>query len=107
MANFIWPVVTEGLFSLPLVGVDVCFGRVRVCATPCPVSWMVFVLDSEPSCADRLLESRWVQVAPLSRLICFYTATKEISWILLTMAIILVLSRLLIRLLGTSMTFEH
>ena len=35
----------------------------------------------------------------------FYTATKEISWILLTMIIKLMLSRLLIPLLGTSMTF--
>ena len=35
----------------------------------------------------------------------FYTATKEISWILLTMTIKLMLSRLLIRLLVTSMTF--
>ena len=35
----------------------------------------------------------------------FYTATKEIWWILLTMTIKLMLSRLLIRLLGTSMTF--
>ena len=35
----------------------------------------------------------------------FYTVTKEISWILLTMIIKLMLSRRLIRLLGTSMTF--
>ena len=34
-----------------------------------------------------------------------HTATKETSWILLTMTIKLMLSRLLIRLLGTSMTF--
>ena len=41
----------------------------------------------------------------------FYTATKEISSILLTMAIKLInnnmLSRLLIRIPGTSMTFKH
>ena len=35
----------------------------------------------------------------------FYAATKEISWILLTMIIKLMLSRLLIPHLGTSMTF--
>ena len=41
----------------------------------------------------------------IQTLIYFYTATKEISWILLTMTIKLMLSRPLIRLLGTSMTF--
>ena len=50
---------------------------------------------------DKLLEFRWVQIA----LIYFYTATKGISWILLIMIIKLMLSRLLIRLPGTSMTF--
>ena len=39
---------------------------------------------------------------PLTQLIYFYTATKEISCILLTMTIKLMLSRPLIRLLGTS-----
>ena len=34
-----------------------------------------------------------------------FTATNEISWILLTMTIKLMLSRLLIRLVGTSMNF--
>ena len=43
--------------------------------------------------------------APLVADLFFYTATKEISWILLTMIIKLMLSRLLIPLLGTSMTF--
>ena len=35
----------------------------------------------------------------------FYTAAKQISWILSTMTMNLMLSRLLIRCLGTSMTF--
>ena len=46
-----------------------------------------------------------VSMKYLMKLIYFYTATKEISCILLTMTIKLMLSRLLIRLLGTSMTF--
>ena len=36
--------------------------------------------------------SRLVQIAPLLQLIYFYTATKEISWILLTMIIKLMLT---------------
>ena len=39
------------------------------------------------------------------KLIYLYTATKEISWILLTKTIKLMLSRLLIRLPGTSIIF--
>ena len=44
------------------------------------------------------MEFRWVLIAHLSWLIYFNTATKEVSWILLTMIIKLVLSRILIRL---------
>ena len=41
-----------------------------------------FILDLGPRYTDKLLEYRWVQIAHLSYLIYFYTATKEISWIL-------------------------
>ena len=81
-------------FSFPLTKVDIHFGHVRMYATPYPISWIIFILDSEPSYTDKLLEFRWVQIAPLSYLIYFYTATKEIKWILLTMTIKLMLSRL-------------
>ena len=104
MVHFIWHVMTKRLFSLPLTKVGIHFGHVRMRATPYPISLIIFILDLGPSYTDKLLEFRWVQIAHLSLLIYFYTATKEISWILLTMIIKLLLSRLLIRLLGT---FEH
>ena len=105
IVRFVWHVMTERLFSLPLTGVDIHFGHVRMCAMPCPVSCIIFVLflDSEPSCTDKLLESR--RVAPLSWLVCFCSATGNVSWILLTMTVRLVMSRLLVRLLGASVTF--
>ena len=34
MVHFIWPVMTEKLFSLPLAKVDIHFGHVRMYATP-------------------------------------------------------------------------
>ena len=46
------------------------FGRVRMCATPCPISLIIFILDSGPSYTDKLLELRWVQIAHLS-LYCY------------------------------------
>ena len=42
------------------------FGRVRMCATPCLISLMIFILDLGPSYTDKLLEFRWVQIAHLS-----------------------------------------
>ena len=60
-----------GLFSFPLTKVGVRFGHVGMCATPCPVSLVIFVLDLGPGCADGLLEFRWVQVERLSWLIYF------------------------------------
>ena len=53
-------------FSLPLTKVGIHFGRVRLCATPCPISWIIFILDLGPSYTDKLLEFRWVQIAHLS-----------------------------------------
>ena len=66
MVHFIWPVMTEKLFSLPLTEVDIHFGHVRMYTMPYLVSWIILILDLEPSCTDKLLESPWVQVAPLS-----------------------------------------
>ena len=66
MVHFIWPVMTEKLFSLPLTKVDIHFGHVRMYAMPYPISWMIFILYPEPSYTDTLLEFRWVQIAPHS-----------------------------------------
>ena len=66
LVHSIWPVMTEKLFSLPLTKVDIHFGHVRMYATPYPISWIIFISDSEPSYTDKLLEFRWVQIAPLS-----------------------------------------
>ena len=49
MAHFIWPVVIEKHFSLPLTKVDIHFGHVRMYAMPYPISWIIFVLDLGPS----------------------------------------------------------
>ena len=101
MVHFIWPVMIKKN-SLPLTKIDihVHFGHVRMYATHYSISWIIFVFDSAPNYTDKLLESQWVQIAPLSYLIYFYTATNEISW-----TVKLMLSRLLIQHLGTSMTF--
>ena len=92
MVHFIWHVMTERLFSLPLTKVGIHFGHVRMYATPYPISLIIFILDLGPSYTDKLLEFRWVQIAHLSKLIYFYTATKEISWMHLTMIIKLIIS---------------
>ena len=66
MVHFIWHVMTERLFSHPLTKVGIHFGHVRMCATPYPISWIIFILDLGPSYTDKLLEFRWVQIAHLS-----------------------------------------
>ena len=63
MVHFIWHVMTERFFSLPLTKVGIHFGHVRMCATPCPISLIIFILDLGPSYTDKLLEFRWVQIA--------------------------------------------
>ena len=63
MVHFIWHVMTERLFSLPVTKVGIHFGHVRMCATPYPISWIIFILDLGPSYTDKLLEFRWVQIA--------------------------------------------
>ena len=66
MVHLIWPVMTEKLFSLPLTKVDIHFGHIRMYAMPYPISWIIFILDLDASCTGKLLEFRWVQIAPLS-----------------------------------------
>ena len=57
---------SERLFSLPLTKVGILFGHVRMCATPYPISWIIFILNLGPIYTDKLLEFRWVQIAHLS-----------------------------------------
>ena len=64
MVHFIWPVLTENPFSIPLTKVDIHFGHVRMHGTPYPISWIIFIFDSEPSSTYKLLKSRWVQLVP-------------------------------------------
>ena len=66
MVHFIWSVMIEKHFSLPLTKVDIHFGHDRMYAMPYPISWIIFILDLEPNYTDKLLESRWVLIAPLS-----------------------------------------
>ena len=66
MVHFIWPVMTDKLLSLPLIKVDIHFGNVRMYAMPYPISRIIFILDSDSSYKDKLLEFGWVQIAPLS-----------------------------------------
>ena len=40
MVHFIWPVMIEKHFSLPLTKVDIYFGHVRMYAMPYPISWI-------------------------------------------------------------------
>ena len=53
MVHFIWHVMTERLFSLPLTKVGIHFGHARMCATPYPISWIIFILDLGPSYTDK------------------------------------------------------
>ena len=86
MVHFIWHVMTEILF---FTSSDQSRYTLLV-MSHYPISWIIFILDVGSSYTDKLLEFRWVQIAHLSWLIYLYTATKEISWILLTMIIKLI-----------------
>ena len=43
MVHFIWHVMTERPFSLLLTKVSIHFGHVRMCATPYPISYIIFI----------------------------------------------------------------
>ena len=115
MVHFIWPVMTEKLlftssdqsrytlWSCQNVCDALSYSHVRMYAMPYPISWIIFISDLELIYRQIVGIPMGTNCAPLVADL-FYTATKEISWILLTMTIKLMLSRLLIRLLGTSMT---
>ena len=52
--------------AIGIINFEKHFGHVRMCATPCPISLIIFILDLGPSYTDKLLEFRWVQIAHLS-----------------------------------------
>ena len=56
MVHFIWPVMTERPFSLPVTKVGIHFGHVRMCVMPYPISWIIFILDLGPCYTDKLFE---------------------------------------------------
>ena len=64
MVQFIWPVMTEKLFSLPLTKVDIHFGHVRMYVMSYPISWIIFISDSEPSYTDKLLNFDGYKLRP-------------------------------------------
>ena len=41
MVHFIWRVMTERPFSLPVTKNGIHVGHVRMCATPYPISWII------------------------------------------------------------------
>ena len=41
--------IFERLLSLPLTKVGIHFGHARMCVTPYPISWIIFILDLGPS----------------------------------------------------------
>ena len=43
IVHFIWPVMTERPFSLPVTKFGIHFGHVRMCATPYHISWIIFI----------------------------------------------------------------
>ena len=53
--SFIWHVMTEKAFSLPLTevypltNIGIHFGHARMYATYNPISWIIFILDLGPS----------------------------------------------------------
>ena len=91
MIHFIWHAMTERLFSLPLAKVDKQFGQVRMCATPYPISWIIFILDFGPSYTDNWLNFDGTNCAPLVADLFLYWYETFHG---LTMIIKLMLSRL-------------
>ena len=45
----------ERLSLLPLTKVGIHFGHVRMCATPYPISWIIFILDLEPKLCRKIV----------------------------------------------------
>ena len=78
MVHFIWPVMTESLFSLPLTKVDILFCHVRMYATPYPISWIIFILDLEPSYTENCLNSEGYKLRPSCSRFIFILLRKRV-----------------------------
>ena len=105
MVHFIWHVMAEKLFSLPLTKVGIHFGHVRMCdASSYHLDNIIYIRLRTKLYRQTVGIPMGTNCAPLVAGL-FYTATKEISWILLTMINKQMLSRLFIRLPGTPMIF--
>ena len=106
MVHFIWHVMTKRLF---FTSSDQSRYTLWSCQNVCDA--LSYLLNNMYIRFGSKLYRQIVGIpmgtncAPLVADLFFYTATKEISVILLTMIIKLMLSRLLIPHLGTSMTF--
>ena len=77
LVHFTLPVMTGRFYSLSLTKVDIHFGYVRMYATPYYISWIIHILDLEPSSTDTLLEFRSVQIEPLSKLTFLYCYERD------------------------------
>ena len=84
--------------------VDIHFGHVSMYQTPKPISWIIYIYIIYIRFGPKLYRQivgipMGTKCAPLvaDLFLCY---CEEISWILLTMAFKLMVSRLLIRLLG-------
>ena len=101
MVHFFWPIMTEMPFSLPLTKVGIHFGHVRMCATPYPISWMIIGTKLYRQIIGIPMGTNCALLVADLFLHCYERDFMDS----LNMIIKLMLSRLLIRLLSTSMTF--
>ena len=65
MVHFIFVCNDKSCFSLPLTKIDVHICHVIMYAMSYPIFLIIFILDSEPSYTDKLLELRCTNSAPL------------------------------------------
>ena len=55
MVHFIWPVMTERPFFTSSDQGWYTLWSCQMCATPYPISWIIFILDLGPSYTDKLI----------------------------------------------------
>ena len=100
MVHFIWPLMTVKLFSLPLTKVGIHFGHVKMYATPYHISWINIYIRFGTTLYRQIVGiSMGTNCAPLVADLFLYCYKRDFMG-----SLKLMLSRLSIRLLGTSMT---
>ena len=77
MVHFIWHVMTERLFSLPMTKVGIHFDHVRMGATPYPISWIIFILDLGPSLRQIVGIPMGTNCAPLVADLFLYCCERD------------------------------